>query len=314
VADSGFAGVVLRLRQYGLVPVVQGERTLLRVGGGEDWDSVVRFAVEHRLAGIECLSGIPGLTGATPVQNVGAYGQEVADTLVSVRALNLRERKVYPLSASECRFGYRRSRFNHDEAGCWIILSVTFGLRNEGKPTLKYPDLQGFFGENRAPSLVDVYHAVRAIRARKGMVLDPNDRDTYSAGSFFKNPTLTREMFDRLRERVPDTNALPHYPQEDGTVKVPAAFLMEQAGLRRGDSFGAGRVALSTRHVLALTNRGGATATEVVAAAIEIQTRVEDTLGITLLPEPVFVGNRDSHSLPKGATVATPAVYESKSR
>jgi UDP-N-acetylmuramate dehydrogenase len=299
VADEGFCGLVIRLGLRGITVERTGDRALVTAAAGEDWDEFVRSCVERGLAGIECLAGIPGLVGATPVQNVGAYGQEVSETIVRVRAYDRRERQTVDLSNAECGFGYRSSRFNTAEIGRWIILSVTFALTPGGPPTLKYADVQCHFGEGATPSLTDVYHGVRAIRARKGMVIDPTDPDSRSAGSFFKNPVVSAEGFAALQAQHGD--AVPHYPQPDGSIKVPAAWLIEHAGFQRGQAFG--NVGISTKHVLALVNRGGATGSEIAAAACCIQRGVRTTTDVSINPEPIFVGFNDLSTLPARATV-----------
>jgi UDP-N-acetylmuramate dehydrogenase len=298
VADQGFPGLVVRLGLRGIADEREGDYALVTAGAGEDWDRFVRYCVEKDLAGVECLAGIPGLVGATPVQNVGAYGQEVAETLVRVRAYDRVERQTVDLSNADCRFGYRASRFNTTEFGRWVILSVTFALTPGGPPTLRYADLQRHFGAGVTPSLTEVYHGVRAIRARKGMVVDPDDPDSRSAGSFFKNPVVSSERFAALQAQHGDE--IPHYPQPDGSIKVAAAWLIERAGFQRGQAFGS--IGISTKHVLALVNRGGATAAEIVTAARRIQKGVSDTWGIRIVPEPIFVGFSCASELPYGAT------------
>ena len=287
IGDAGFPGVVIRLALRGITaffPTNVRDIVHVTASAGEEWDGFVRYSALQGWAGIECLAGIPGTVGATPVQNVGAYGQEVADTLISVRACDRNEKRIQDLSAAECDFAYRRSRFNSAEPERWIILSVTFALRPGGAPTLKYADLIRHFGENATPTLPAVYDAVRVIRARKGMVIDPSDPDSRSVGSFFKNPTLTAPAFAALTAATPE---IPHYPQPDGSVKIPAAYLIENSGFSKGQRFG--NVALSSKHILALINRGGASASEIVAAAQQIQEGVEAKWGIRLLPEPLFV-------------------------
>jgi UDP-N-acetylmuramate dehydrogenase len=299
IADDGFRGLVISLGLRGIVVEQAGERALATVAAGEKWDAFVRFCVERDLAGIECLAGIPGLVGATPVQNVGAYGQEVADTLIRVRTYDRWERRVVDLTNAECDFGYRTSRFNTREFGRWVILAVTFALTPGGPPALKYADLQRHFVEGATPSLAEVYAAVRTIRARKGMVIDLADPDSRSVGSFFKNPIITAGRFTALQ--AAHGRDVPHYLQSDGAVKVPAAWLIERAGFRRGQTFG--NVGISTKHVLALVNRGGGTAAEVVAAARDIQQGVRAAWDVGIVPEPIFAGfDGDPADLPEGAT------------
>lgn len=297
ISDSGFPGVVVAMAMQG-INVAEGVDDIKRVtvGAGEDWDTFVQLTAERGWAGIECLAGIPGTVGATPVQNVGAYGQEVSETIESVRVYDRQEQCISDLPAAECAFGYRRSRFNADEPGRWIILAVTFLLRPGAPPTLKYADLARHFPPGSYPTLTDIYHAVRAVRAAKGMVIDPADPDSRSAGSFFKNPTLNGAQFAELSDIAPE---IPHYPQADSTVKVPAAWLIEQAGFRKGQEFG--HVALSSKHILALTNRGSASSGEIVAAAREIQRGVQSRWRVSLTPEPLFIGFPENSCLPEGA-------------
>lgn len=283
IADTGWPGLVLAPRLC-----YQRGQT---VGSGVAWDAFVDTCVAQDLAGVECLAGIPGTVGATPIQNVGAYGQEVADTLVSVTALDRQSLETKTFSRDDCHFAYRQSRFNTTEMGRWLILEVTFALTPGGAPSLVYRDLRQFFGEGATPSLRDVAAAVRQIRAKKGMVVDPTDPDSRSAGSFFKNPILTGA--------VPE--GAPTFPQPDGSVKVPAAWLIERSGLTRGQTL-AGGIGISQKHVLALVNQGGGTAADVVHAAQLVQAEVENHWGITLHPEPIFVGFAPEATLPAGAT------------
>ncbi|MDX1931616.1 MAG: UDP-N-acetylmuramate dehydrogenase [Capsulimonadales bacterium] len=308
VLSSGvYPGVILSPQVRGIeVERIGNGRQRWTVGAAEEWDAVVRASVERGLTGIECLAGIPGRTGGTPVQNVGAYGQEVSETIRSVRAFDRETGQVAEIPGAECGFAYRRSRFNHEEPGRRILLTVTFELCEGETSALRYEDLRRYFGANATPTPEQTYHAVREIRARKGMVSDPADPDTRSAGSFFKNPVLSAERFEALRERAKrrGIDPVPNYPQPDGTVKLPAAFLMETAGLTRGQAFRDGRVALSTKHILALTNRGGATGEDIALTAREVQNRVRDAWEVSLAPEPVFVGFAENASLPDAATVA----------
>lgn len=299
VADAGFDGLVVRVRVRGLHTEFENGRVLATVGAGESWNAFVRHAVENRWSGVECLAGIPGQVGAAPVQNVGAYGQEVSETILQVRAWDRQERRVVSIPAAECRFGYRSSRFNGGDTGRFVILSVTFALEENGPAQVRYPELRRHFETRRGrPNLREVFDAVRQIRARKGMVVDANDPESRSAGSFFKNPALSVKQLAALMEK-PGTDQMPSYPQRDGSRKVPAAWLIENAGVRRGDAFGAVRV--SSKHVLALVNGGGASAAEVVEAARQIQAKVRQTWGVRIVPEPVFVGFDPDAILPEGA-------------
>lgn len=286
VADEGFPGLVIRVALKGISFAAESEPALVTAGAGEDWDGLVAQCVARDLAGIECLSGIPGSVGGTPVQNVGAYGQEVSETIRNVRALDRRTEEIVELSNAACGFRYRASIFNTTERDRYVVLAVTYALRRHGAPTLRYADLQTFFaGHSAPPSLQEVRAAVLAIRARKGMVIDAHDPDTRSAGSFFKNPVLTKEAFARLADAVDEMP--PSFPAGE-QVKVPAAWLIERAGFAKG--YAKGRAGISSKHTLALVNRGGATAREICDLAQEIQARVQERFGVALVPEPVFVG------------------------
>lgn len=285
VADAGFEGTVVhtaRLRGVRDQDVAACSGAFVEVACGEPWDAFVASRVEAGHAGIEALSGIPGLAGATPIQNVGAYGQEVSQTIARVRCWDRTQREVRTFSAIECGFGYRDSRFKA-EAGRWLVLSVSFQFRlGESSAPVRYAELAAALGVEpgeRAP-LAQVRRAVLELRRGKGMVLDPDDHDTWSAGSFFTNPVLA------------DASLLPAgapaYPQPGGGLKTSAAWLIEHAGFSRG--YGSGLARVSNKHTLALTNRGGARAAEVVQLAREIRDGVEEAFGVRLAPEPVLVG------------------------
>lgn len=291
VSDEGFPGLVLRVAIEGVEETRLADgRVLFRVGAGEDWDRLVSRTVDRGCAGMECLAGIPGTVGGTPVQNVGAYGQEVAQTIVCVRTVELETGEAREWAAGECGFRYRSSRFNGVDRGRYAITRVDFALRPGGAPTIEYADLQKYFG-GREPGLAEVAEAVREIRRGKGMVVEPGEADSRSAGSFFKNPVVGRGLFDELVERfgaVPSYPA-PDHPERGAQVKLPAAWLVERAGFARG--YTRGRAGISTRHTLALTNRGGATAAEVFALRDEIVAGVEREFGVRLEPEPVLLGS-----------------------
>jgi UDP-N-acetylmuramate dehydrogenase len=292
VADDGFPGVVVRIATSG----VTDDGECLEVAAGEPWDPFVARCVGGGLAGVECLSGIPGSVGATPIQNVGAYGQEVAETIDGVRVFDRARDAVEELDGAACGFSYRSSAFKR-EPGRWVVLAVRFVL--EPSPLsapLRYAELAGALGValgDRAP-LGAVREAVLALRRAKGMVLDPADPDSVSAGSFFTNPVLEAEDFSalerRVAERVGPEARVPAWPQVDGRVKTSAAWLIERAGFRRGHGAAAG-IAISAKHTLALTNRGAGTTAELVALAREIAAGVRDAFGVDLVPEPVFVGH-----------------------
>jgi len=288
IADAGFPGLVLYVALKGIQELDAGDgRVLFRAAAGEDWETFVRKATEANCAGVECLAGIPGTVGGTPVQNVGAYGQEVSSVIERVRAFDLRDRRSMEFDAAQCGFAYRTSRFNTSDAGRFVVLQVDYQLTRGGVPALRYPDLQRAFPAGAKPSSVEVAETVRRIRQSKGMLLVDCDPDCRSAGSFFKNPILTEDSADRLAfiaGRQP-----PRFPAgAEGRVKVPAAWLIEQAGFSRGFFLGAAGV--STKHTLALVNRGGATASEILGLAAQIRSAVEKKFEVVLQPEPVLVG------------------------
>jgi UDP-N-acetylmuramate dehydrogenase len=243
-----------------------------------------------RCAGVECLSGIPGSVGGTPVQNVGAYGQEVSEIIASVQVLDLRDNQVRDLCPEACGFSYRTSIFNTSERGRFIVLRVTYALTPGGNPRISYADLQRHFeGRETPPNLAETREAVRYIRTRKGMLITPGDPDCMSAGSFFKNPVLSEEQHENLKQRAAARGlAVPSYPALETRKKVSAAWLVERSGFSKG--FGFGRVGISTKHALAIVNRGGATAADVLALKEQIQHRVEEIWGVQLEPEPVMLG------------------------
>ena len=281
VADAGFAGTVLHVRTRGLE--TDPEHGLV-LAAGVDWDAAVELAVAEGYSGVEALSGIPGTVGASPIQNVGAYGQEVAQTLSWVRALDRHTGDVVELDREACRFSYRHSVFKGSDR--YVVLAVAFGLRHSrsGAP-VRYAELARTLGVEIgavAPT-TEIRDAVLALRRSKGMVLDAADHDTWSAGSFFTNPVLDADLAARL---LPDD--APRWPEADGRVKTSAAWLIERSGFSRGH--GGPRVRLSSKHTLALTNRGGATTAELVTLAREVRDGVRARFGITLVPEPVLVG------------------------
>lgn len=288
VSDEGFPGLVLHIALRGIEEQdVAGDGVVFRVWAGEDWDQFVRHATQQNCGGVECLAGIPGTVGGTPVQNVGAYGQEVASVIGRVCAYDLRDGGVVELVAEQCDFGYRRSRFNTTDRGRYAVLRVDYRLQRNVAPTLRYPDVQREFAEGTQPTLVDVAHAVRRIRARKGMLLVEGDAGCRSAGSFFKNPFVTDAGAERIAEAA--GNAPPRFAAESaGMVKIPAAWLIEQAGFAKGYTLGSAGV--SSRHTLALINRGGAMARDVLALAERIRSAVRDRFGVELETEPVLVG------------------------
>ena len=290
IADAGFPGLVLRIALSGIDNHLDHGKQIFTAAAGENWDAFVATTAAENCGGIECLSGIPGSVGGTPVQNVGAYGQEVAETITRVRVLDLERDEVRDLSNSDCGFSYRTSIFNGSAAGRYIVLQVEFSLAPNAAPHLEYADLKKYFdGKTANPSLGEVREAVRAIRRSKAMLLVDGDPDCQSAGSFFKNPIVTGQRYEELSARpAARGKTVPHFTGANGQLKVSAAWLVENAGFTKG--FTRGQVGISSKHALAIVNRGGATAAEIVSFKDEIQHRVEDAFGISLQPEPVFVG------------------------
>jgi len=292
ISDAGWPGIVLKVAIPGIDERAGNGKLFFEVGAGVEWDKFVARAVARNCSGVECLSGIPGSVGGTPVQNVGAYGQEVAETVESVLALDMKDGQVRELCSEACGFSYRASIFNTSQRGRYIVLRVTYALEPGGAPRVQYADLKKYFaGRNGLPTLAETRDAVRRIRAGKGMLITPGDEDCRSAGSFFKNPILSSAQFSDLTARAAAKNLqIPSYPALDAQKKVSAAWLVEHSGFSKGFGFGFGRVGISRKHALAIVNRGTATAAEVVAFKEQIQERVQDIWGIRLEPEPVFVG------------------------
>ena len=273
----------------------------VRVPAGMPWDVFVDWAVARNFQGIECLAGIPGQVGATPIQNVGAYGQEVAAVIQSVTAIDTQTDALVELSATDCNFAYRHSRFNSADTGRFVITDVQFRLHKNGEPCLAYPEVRRAALDAGACELWHVADLVRAIRRRKGMVVSPNDADSRSAGSFFRNPIVDASFAEQVALEFPDEV----FPRWDvgasGTsVKLSAAWLMERAGLYRGMELANG-VRLSNKHVLALVTEDGAASVDVAAGAIQVQDAVRSRFGIGLVPEPVWVGFGMDAKLPAGA-------------
>ncbi|WP_319053358.1 UDP-N-acetylmuramate dehydrogenase [Streptomyces europaeiscabiei] len=291
IGDKGFAGTALVIATKGYA--LDGTR--LELAAGEVWTDAVARTVEAGLAGIECLAGIPGSAGATPIQNVGAYGQEVASTITEVVAYDRLTRETVTVPNTECAFSYRHSRFKN-EPERFVVLRVRFELEDADglSGPVKYAETARTLGVgpgDRVP-LADARETVLKLRAGKGMVLDPEDHDTWSAGSFFTNPILTDEEFAafhaRVRERLGEDTTPPAYPAGDGHTKTSAAWLIDRAGFTKG--YGTGPARISTKHTLALTNRGAATTEDLLTLAREVVTGVRDAFGITLVNEPVTVG------------------------
>ena len=295
-SDDGFSGLVIRLEMKGLSFADEGNAVTVSAAAGESWDEFVQECLARDLAGIECLSGIPGLVGATPIQNVGAYGQEVCNTIVEVQAVERETREIVKFSNDDCCFGYRQSIFKSGDAGNYVVTGVTFRLQKHGEPIIHYPELQKFLvalpvwqalpaGERK---LRGVREAVLALRKRKSMVLDSGDPHSRSVGSFFMNPVLTEEQFNTVCARWRSsggTDQVPSYPGIKG-IKIPAAWLVEKAGFKKG--YRSGGVGVSLNHSLALVNYGGSTQ-GLLDLATRIQKAVSDRFGIELEREPVVV-------------------------
>jgi UDP-N-acetylmuramate dehydrogenase len=293
VSDSGWPGLVLKISQAGVEFEGDLQKMLFHAGAGENWDSLVALAVSKNCGGIECLSGIPGTVGGTPVQNVGAYGQEVSETITHVRALEIATGAVLDLSNNDCGFSYRSSIFNSTRRREFIVLEVSYRLYRNGGPRIEYADVKNFFAATNIakPTLQQVRDAVRSIRQSKAMLLVEGDEDCRSAGSFFKNPIVSAAEAMRIEavaQKFAPAALLPRYPSADGKVKIAAAWLVEQAGFRKGYTLGP--VGISRKHSLAIVNRGGATAKDILALKDEIEKKVFDIWGVLLQPEPVFVG------------------------
>jgi UDP-N-acetylmuramate dehydrogenase len=282
ISDAGFDGLVVAVIPKG----IDRRSAVVTAQAGEDWDEFVAFCVSQDLAGVECLSGIPGFVGGTPVQNVGAYGQDVSETIVSVRCFDRRSGEIVELDREACGFSYRKSIFNTTDRDHYVVLAVTYELVPNGEPRVSYKDLSERFVKAN-PTLAEVRDAVIDIRRSKSMVIDPDDLNSRSAGSFFKNPIVEASRLRAIRAAA-DAMSVPSFPAGEGVVKVPAAWLIEQAGLHKG--YRMGNVGISSNHSLALINCGGGTAEELIALKEKIQAEVLTRFDILLEPEPVFVG------------------------
>ena len=295
VSDAGFNGLVLHIALRGMA-ISDGSsgHCILHAAAGEDWNDCIERSLQENCAGIECLAGIPGTVGGTPVQNVGAYGQEVSATIHRVRAYDLHESAFVELTAAECAFSYRCSRFNSTDRGRFVVTRVDYRLTRNGAPTLRYADVQRELDSSGIanPTLAQTADAVRRIRRSKGMLIVAGDADTRSAGSFFKNPVISEEHFRKIVANS-DGTPPPGFPagsgmDEKGRIKIPAAWLIEHAGFHKGYALGA--AGISSRHTLALVNRGGASAGQILALAAQIADAVETRFGIRLEREPVLLG------------------------
>ena len=289
VADEGVEGLVVKIALRGVHTREAHGAVEVIAAAGEPWDALVGTSVERGWAGFECLSGIPGLVGATPIQNVGAYGQEVSETVIFVRALDCATGRILTFENRECRFGYRDSLFRSDAPGRHVILSVGYRLRPRGPATVRYADVEKDLAARgvEKPSIADVRASVLAIRRSKSMVLDPLDENRRSCGSFFTNPIIAADELAAVESRAGD-RAMPRWPLPGGRVKLSAAWLIERSGYTRGRA--EGPVGLSTRHALAIVARDGASARDVVGFAGRVQAAVKERFGVRLTPEPVFWG------------------------
>lgn len=294
IADEGFDGLVIKVDIRGVSRTEFNGRMRFEVGAGEPWDPFVATTVTEDCGGLECLSGIPGLVGGTPIQNVGAYGQDVSASITRVHLVDRSTRSVAVVSASECGFGYRTSRFKHDDR--FIVTRVDYELVKDAAPTVTYADVVSYFeNEPEPPSLRAVRDAILQIRRRKGMVIEQGNPANRSVGSFFVNPVISRAHFDGISSIVGRNAVIPHYPMGPDTVKVPAAWLIERAGFPKG--YTRGEIGVSPFQSQAIVNHGGAKAADVVRLAADIKRAVWETFGIAIVPEPVFVGFRPTPEL-----------------
>jgi UDP-N-acetylmuramate dehydrogenase len=294
VSDAGWDGVVIRIASRGVESERAGERVRLTVQAGEPWDELVAMSVAQGLSGLECLSGIPGLTGATPIQNVGAYGCEVADVIESVRVVERATLAVSEIAASECGFGYRTSAFKRDKER-WAVLGVRFVLAVGGAAKIAYSELARALAPGAERDLAAVRATVLGLRRQKSMVLDAGDENRRSAGSFFLNPIVPEQDAVRVAEYAvaeglcARVEEVPRYAAEGG-VKLAAGWLIERSGLHKGMRSTSGTFGLSSRHALSIVHHGGGSSAELIAFARELRARVLSTFGIQLEPEPVFLG------------------------
>jgi UDP-N-acetylmuramate dehydrogenase len=304
IADEGFDGLVIRIGMRGIEISSDGERVRYDVAAGEPWDRVVALTVTNDCAGLECLSGIPGLAGGTPVQNVGAYGQDVASSIVRVRVIERGTWRHFEWTNAECGFAYRSSRLKREDVDRFIVTRVAFALVPGGRATLGYADVVKYFDERgmTRPSLADVRGAVLEIRRRKGMVIDGGPTSVRSCGSFFVNPIVSPATFDRIAG-LSAPEPVPHFRVDNDMVKIPAAWLIERAGFRRGWS--RGTVGISPFQSQAIVNLGGGRAADVLTLACDVKRAVLETFTVALAPEPVFVGFRDSEELRFLSSVVT---------
>ena len=288
IPDSGFPGIVLHLALTG---PIEHDTNLIEAPAGTDWNQLVQKLCQQGMSGMECLAGIPGLVGASPIQNIGAYGQEVSQTFHAVRAYDREQRRFVTLTKEDCRFAYRQSIFNTTHRKRYIITRVTFALDPRATPNLSYPDLRSCFASaTHTPTPLEVYEAVRTIRQAKGMLLLPSGapgaEDTRSAGSFFKNPIVHPSALSCIATalKIPESS-VPRYPASDGQIKLPAAWLLDQVGFHK--SYIDGQAGISSRHTLALINRGQATYADIARLRDRIVQTVQSRFNLTLEQEPV---------------------------
>ncbi|MCE9643503.1 MAG: UDP-N-acetylmuramate dehydrogenase [Candidatus Andersenbacteria bacterium] len=286
-ADAGFSGLIIHIQTSGITHEQQGDDFILTTQAGEDWDNVVQYAISHNAAGIECLSGIPGSVGGTPFQNVGAYGQDVSQTIKSVFAINRDTLEQVEFSNSECNFGYRTSRFRAEDKDKYIITAVAFELKINKAREIKYPELASTVGTTIQPGkegLQQVRNAVLALRKKKSMLIDPQDPNSVSCGSFFTNPIISTEEF--VANLTLAQSDIPNFPEKNNCVKLSAGWLIEHSGFSKG--MRQGNVGISENHSLALVNRGGTTQ-ELLDFSKHIQTAVQKQFKIQLQLEPIVV-------------------------
>ena len=292
VADAGFPGLVLKMEIPGIHPL--DTDGLVAVGAGVEWDVFVRYCVNRDLAGVEALSGIPGTAGGAPVQNIGAYGQEAGETIAAVRAWDTHSDKIVDLDREECEFAYRSSIFNTSDTERYIILQTNFMLQPHGRPRVQYAELRKRFADGANFSLAEVRGAVMDIRKSRGMLVNPDDSDSRSAGSFFRNPVISRDEFNAIEQNarykgiISSSETIPCFDASEETVKLAAAWLIEHSGFTKGYAYG--RAGISTKHALAIVNRGGASAMEIFNLMKLIKESVLASFGVALRPEPVFIG------------------------
>ncbi len=290
ISDKGFDGLVLQINLKGRETFAEKDGSVyVTAQAGEDWDEFVAFCVGDDLQGIECLSGIPGFTGGTPIQNVGAYGQEVSETIVTVRVFDRKSGETLELTNADCGFQYRKSIFNTKEKNRFVVLAVTFALKKNAPPKIVYRDLLDSF-DGKTPTLQETREAVCHIRAEKAMLVRQGGADSNSVGSFFKNPVVSIRDFEKLTAIAAKIGFehIPSFPVDQENVKIPAAWLIEKSGFPKG--YSKGNAGVSTRHTLALTNRGNASAAEIIELKNEIQAEVNNVFNIELAVEPVFIG------------------------